>query len=86
MALKLAGSKAFPDLTHLIKLAESSQFRIRNPKAIIESFSENILGYLRTSNEVQLFDGLRTSIECSISNIMATTHVAQNYRDDKNLG
>jgi len=86
MALKLAGSKAFPDLTHLIKLAESSQFRIRNPKAIIESFSENILGYLRTSNEVQLFDGLRTSIESSISNIMATTHVAQNYRDDKNLG
>ncbi|MEG2268259.1 MAG: HipA domain-containing protein, partial [Acinetobacter sp.] len=86
MALKLAGSKAFPDLSHLIKLAESSQFRIRNPKEIIESFSENILDYLRTSNEVQLFDGLRTSIECSISNIMATTHVAQNYRDDKNLG
>ena len=34
MALKLAGSKAFPDLTHLMKLAESDQFRIRNPKAI----------------------------------------------------
>lgn len=32
MALKLAGSKTFPDLTHLIKLAESSQFRIRNPE------------------------------------------------------
>ncbi len=56
MALKLAGSKAFPYLSHLIKLAESSQFRIRNPKEIIESFSENILDYLRTSNEVQLFD------------------------------
>ena len=73
MALKLAGSKAFPDLTHLIKLAESDQFRIRNPKAIIESFSENILDYLQTSNEVQLFDGLRTSIERSISNVMATS-------------
>ena len=35
MALKLAGSKAFPDLSHLVKLAESDQFRIRNPKAII---------------------------------------------------
>ncbi|CAD9197526.1 type II toxin-antitoxin system HipA family toxin [Acinetobacter bohemicus] len=70
MALKLAGSKAFPYLSHLIKLAESSQFRIRNPKEIIESFSENILDYLRTSNEVQLFDGLRTSIEHSISNII----------------
>lgn len=72
MALKLAGSKAFPDLSHLIKLAESDQFRIRNPKAIIESLSENILDYLRTSNEVQLFDGLRTSIERSISNTMTS--------------
>ncbi|UJA01118.1 type II toxin-antitoxin system HipA family toxin [Acinetobacter johnsonii] len=86
MALKLAGSKAFPDLSHLIKLAKSDQFRIRNPKAIIEFLSENILDYLRTSNEVQLFDGLRTSIECSISNTMATSHIAQNYRDNKNLG
>ena len=86
MALKLSGSKAFPYLSHLIKLAESSQFRIRNPKEIIESFSENILDYLRTSNEVQLFDGLRTSIECTISNTMATSHIAQNYRDNKNLG
>ena len=73
MALKLTDSKAFPDLTHLIKLAESSQFRIRNPKEIIESFSENILDYLCISNEVQLFDGLRTSIECSISNIMTSS-------------
>uniref|UniRef100_UPI003F491C2C type II toxin-antitoxin system HipA family toxin n=1 Tax=Acinetobacter tandoii TaxID=202954 RepID=UPI003F491C2C len=72
MALKLAGSKAFPDLTHLINLAESDQFRIRNPKAIIEYLSENILDYLRTSNEVQLFDGLRTSIERSISNTMTS--------------
>ena len=72
MALKLAGSKAFPDLSHLIKLAESSLFRIRNPKAIIESLSENILDYLSTSNEVQLFDGLRTSIERSISKIMTS--------------
>ena len=72
MALKLAGSKAFPDLSHLIKLAESDQFRIRNPKEIIESFSENILDYLHTSNEVQLFDGLRTSIERSISNIITS--------------
>ena len=73
MALKLAGSKAFPDRSHLIKLAESDRFRIRNPKAIIEFLSENILDYLRTSNEVQLFDGLRTSIEHSISNIITSS-------------
>lgn len=72
MALKLAGSKAFPYLSHLIKLAESDHFRIRNPKEIIESLSENILDYLRTSNEVQLFNGLRKSIERSISNVMTS--------------
>lgn len=82
MALKLAGSKAFPDQSHLIKLAESDRFRIRNPKAIIEFLSENILDYLHTSNEVQLFDGLRTSIERSISNVMATGLGTQNYRLD----
>ena len=82
MALKLAGSKAFPDRSHLIKLAESDRFRIRNPKAIIEFLSENILDYLRTSNEVQLFDGLRTSIERSISNVMVTSLDTQNYRLD----
>lgn len=72
MALKLAGSKMFPDLFHLIKLAESDHFRIRNPKEIIESLSENIVDYLQTSNEVQLFGGLRTSIERSISNVMTS--------------
>ncbi|MCG2574720.1 type II toxin-antitoxin system HipA family toxin [Acinetobacter sp. ME22] len=82
MALKLAGSKVFPKLSHLIKLAESDQFRIRNPKAIIEFLSGNILDYLRTSNEVQLFDGLRTSIERSISNVMTTGLGTQNYRLD----
>jgi len=83
MALKLAGSKAFPDLSHLIKLAESDQFRIRNPKEIIEYFSENISDYLRTSNEVQLFSGLRASIEGSISNLMTSSSGTANYRHDK---
>ena len=83
MALKLSGSKAFPDMSHLIKLAESDQFRIRNPKEIIESFSENILNYLKTSNEVQLFDGLRPSIERSISDIMTPSTGNKNYRHDK---
>lgn len=84
MALKLAGSKVFPDLSHLIKLAKSDQFRIRNPKEIIESFCENIMAYLRSSNEIQLLDGLRISIERSISNIMTSNPNTKNYRHDKN--
>lgn len=83
MALKLAGSKEFPNMAHLLRLAESDQIKIRNPKAIIESLSENILNYLKSSSEVQLFDGLRVSIECSISNIMTPSISTTSYRHDR---
>lgn len=72
MALKLAGSKAFPTLSQLMRLAESNLFRIRNPMGIIESFAEQILHSLRYSNEVQLFKGLRESIESAVSNVMSS--------------
>lgn len=83
MALKLDGSKEFPNVTDLIKLAETNQFKIRNPKEIIESLSDNITDYLKSSNEVQLLNGLRESIECSISNIMTSKLLGKNYRHDK---
>lgn len=83
MALKLEGSKEFPNASHLIKLAQSDQFKIRNPKEIIESLSESIMDYLKSSNEVQLFDGLRTSIEHSIANTMTSNISGKNYRHDK---
>jgi serine/threonine-protein kinase HipA len=88
MALKLDGSKEFPNVAHLLKLAESDQIKIRNPKEIIESLSENIMDYLQASNEVQLFDGLRASIERSISDIMTSSGSTKSdstkkYRHDK---
>lgn len=83
MALKLGGSKQFPNVSHLMKLAESDQFRIKNPKEMIESLSEHMMDYLKSSNEVQLFDGLRESIECSISSVMASVISVKNYRYDK---
>ncbi|WP_151812273.1 type II toxin-antitoxin system HipA family toxin [Acinetobacter bereziniae] len=83
MALKLHGSKEFPNVSDLTKLAESSQFRIRNPKEIIENLSDNITDYLKSSNEVQLFNGLRESMESSISDIMSSNISAKNYRHDK---
>ena len=72
IALKLAGTKAFPTLSQLIKLAESNLFRIRNPKDIIESFAEHILHYIHHLNEIQLFKGLRESIENAVSNVMTS--------------
>lgn len=83
MALKLGNSKEFPNISHLIKLAESDQFRIRNPKEIIEHLSDNILDFLKSSNEIQLFEGLRTSIERSISKVMMPNSFTKNYRHDK---
>lgn len=83
MALKLEGSKEFPNRSHLIKLAESDQFKIRNPKEIIESLSDGIMDYLKSSNEIQLFDGLRPSIEHSIANTMTSNSLGKNYRHDK---
>lgn len=83
MALKLDGSKQFPNVSHLIKLAESDLFKIRNPKEIIESLCEHMLDYLKSSNEVQLFNGLRTSIECAVSSIMASNVSVKSYRHDK---
>ena len=83
MALKLEGSKAFPNLSHLIKLAQSNQFRIRNPKEIIESLSDKMMDYLQCSNEIQSFVGLRQSIESSISTVMTSGSLTQPYRHHK---
>ncbi|NNP74194.1 hypothetical protein A7P53_16190 [Acinetobacter defluvii] len=83
MALKLENSKEFPNISHLIKLAESNQFRIRNPKEIIESLSDNILDFIKSSNEIQLLKGLRTSIEHSISKVMVPNSFTKSYRHDK---
>lgn len=83
MALKLENSKEFPNISHLIKLAESNQFRIRNPKEIIESLSDNILDFIKSSNEIQLLKGLRTSIEHSISKVIFPNSFTKSYRHDK---
>lgn len=83
MALKLEGSKAFPNLSHLVKLAQSNQFKIRNPKKIIESLSDKMMDYLQRSNEIQGFTGLRQSTESSISMVMTSNSSTQPYRHHK---
>lgn len=83
MALKLSNSKAFPDESHLLKLAEGERFRIRKAKEIIESICDGIMDYLKYSNEVQLFGGLRESIERSVSSVLTPTYSTKNYRHDR---
>ncbi|MFV0448666.1 MAG: type II toxin-antitoxin system HipA family toxin [Vibrio sp.] len=83
MALKLASSKEFPDKNHLLKLAEGKNFRIREAQEIIEAMSENILNYLLKSDEILLFEGLRRSIEQSVSKVMTSSYSTKNYRHDR---
>ncbi len=83
MALKLANSKVFPDESHLLKLAEGKGFRIRKAKDIIASTSDGIMDYLKHSDAIQLFGGLRESIERSVSSVMTPTYTTKSYRYDR---
>lgn len=83
MALKLAGSKEFPNQQYLIDLATSSSFRFRDAKQIIERLASGISDYLIKSEEITLFKGLHQSIEQSISKVMKSSSSAKGYRHDK---
>lgn len=69
----------FPDITHLLKLAEGTHFKIRKAKEIVESLSDNILDYLKQSEEVKLFNGLRNSIENYVSSIMTPSYSIKKF-------
>lgn len=83
MALNMAKSKDFPDKSTLIKLANSTHFRIRNAEEIIDKLAEGILDYLKKSAEVELFVGLKSSIEKSVANVMLRDSIKKPYRHNK---
>lgn len=83
MALKLANSKVFPELTTLLRLAEGKGYRIRRAKEIIEQLSDGIMDYLKQSNEVQLFSGLRGSIERAVAQLHTISTKKRSYRHDR---
>jgi serine/threonine-protein kinase HipA len=83
MALKLAGSKVFPDKAELIKLAQCGDFKMRDAEQIIDHLAAGILDYLTKSNEIKLFIGLRQSIELSVAKVMSVSFSKGTYRHDK---
>ncbi len=88
MALKLEGSKEFPTKKVLLKLAQSTSFRIRDAEQIIDQLAAGIMDYLAQSETVDLFKGLRQSIEHSVAMIMtesacSKTYSNNSYRHDK---
>jgi len=83
MALKLAGSKVFPDKKHLINLATGHDFRFRDAEKIIERLAQGILEYVANSQEVYLLKGLKQSIEASVATVMTGSFNTKTYRHDK---
>ena len=83
MALKLKGSKVFPNKKHLIELAASNSFKLRGAEAIIDSTAEGILDYLEQSEEVKLLKGLKKSIIHSVNKAMSSTSSYPSFRQDK---
>ncbi|UIP29978.1 type II toxin-antitoxin system HipA family toxin [Photobacterium sp. TLY01] len=83
MALKMANSKVFPDKHHLLKLAESTSFRIRQADKIIEKLAHDIKDYINRSDEIRLMEGLKASIDKSVSGAMVSSYSAKSYRHDK---
>lgn len=83
MALKMASSKAFPDKPTLLALATSPQFNLRHAEKIIDKTAQGILDYLQQSDTVQLFDGLKQSIQQSVDTVMCKSYNPKNYRHDK---
>ncbi|MDO6706031.1 type II toxin-antitoxin system HipA family toxin [Photobacterium sp. 1_MG-2023] len=83
MALKLANSKVFPDRNHLLKLAESTSFRIRHAAQIIDATAQGILDYLQHTHEAELMPGLKASIEAAVSQAMTSGYSTKSYRHDK---
>ena len=81
MALKLGGTKSFPSRSALIKLGRT--FGVKKPDQIIDEMGQSILDYLEKSDEVKLMDGLRASIEKSVSHACALDNTAKAYRHDK---
>ncbi|MCH8493599.1 MAG: type II toxin-antitoxin system HipA family toxin [Idiomarina sp.] len=83
MALKLANSKTFPDVATLLRLAEGKGYRIRKAREIIEQLSDGIMDYLKQSQEVQLLNGLRESIQRSVAQVMTSSKGTSKYRHDR---
>lgn len=85
MALKMANSKVFPGRADLVKLAEAVPFSISDSEVVIEKIADLIADYMKKSNEITLFKGLRKSIEIHLSRSMVNTYSTKNYRQDRKL-
>lgn len=85
MALKMANSKVFPGKSDLEKLAQTVPNSINNSAKIIEKMADLIADYVKKSDEIKLYKGLRKSIETHLSRTTVNTYSTKSYRQDRKL-
>lgn len=78
MALNLKKSKEFPNRKDLIELGVSAG--INQPAEIVDFMADNISAYIATSEEIKLIEGLRGSIENSLTIARSSTPLKESYR------
>ena len=80
-ALKINGNRVWPSHADLMRFGES--FGVVKPERIIEKFADSITDYLKQSEEVTLFDGLRASIEKSLNIAKVGVYTSTGYTHRK---
>ena len=83
MALKIAGSKSFPDKAALLKLATGSRYHVDDAAEIVDRLAQGIGESLEVSAAASLFKGLRKSIESHRDQVMVPSAFTKAYRHDK---
>lgn len=81
MALKLDGSKRFPDKGQLIKLGKV--FNITEVEMLIDEMAQQLVDYVHRSDHVHLFSGLKASILRSIDLAVGEHYRTKAYIHDK---
>ncbi|WOC26250.1 type II toxin-antitoxin system HipA family toxin [Pseudoalteromonas sp. N1230-9] len=80
-ALKINGNRVWPSHAELVDFGD--KFGIAKPAQIIEEFADTIADYLKISEEVRLMDGLRESIEKSLSTAKVGVYTSTGYTHRK---
>ncbi|WP_168990064.1 type II toxin-antitoxin system HipA family toxin [Pseudoalteromonas sp. MEBiC 03485] len=80
-ALKINGNRVWPSHANLVAFGEA--FGVAKPERIIEKFADLISDYLKQSDEVKLFDGLRASIEKSLNIAKVGVYTSTGYTHRK---
>ncbi len=83
MALKMRKSKAFPSRRELVDFAYSTGISRSTAGKVVDNLAEGIAACLARLDEANAMEGLKSSIEGHLHNVMEKSHIQPVYRHDK---